>query len=1192
MAHRFSALAGFHDEGDSTAPGAQDSAQLSMSAAGPSNRSTVARAGALADLSEEDDGSLSLGAQFNAAMTGPNTAGAQRNAPPARPPLSPARKASATLAKNRAYTDDDPGTPKQASPGLPPAPSAAPPPRGPDAPPTARKQDNRKLHAVRIAHDDGPPGLDDEYDEDDVEESLFETDDAELLRRAQVDLSAGMDSAMVGSDAPSDSGIFGPRGVAAALNKRRNGGAGLSMKSAQDRINALTQERDDLKIEVDFHRRKMTPDAMGIELLRVKKELLIKINQLQMYQQLLKNQDKTVRDASRLVARWGGKDPKLEAAKMAELESKARAEEERADAERRARIKAEEELQALRQERDSEASRVDAAELDRVQQELEDVKADREDLLVEIDRLRDRSVQSDRSMSTNRQREEVERLREELEDAEHELADAKQNNKKLASRHDALVADHERLQRDYDLQRSTLRDREDRQRTLQRELEVSQSRFDEADAMREEDWARILDEEREVHLKALDSLRDELAEARLEGEQRQSDIEALEAGRQEDAERMADLEYELGGLRERVSELEEDLREGNLARDEAEGDLANWKEAVAEMEEDIANKADLLKLRDEEVTDANKELQLHAERVYELEMALEDRNKEVAERDEEMERMQQEANDLAEENARQLSSYKRKIQDANAALSDLESQLEMALDAKHTAENVLEEARDRLEKAQDAEAAMRVDYEKLDDKVTELLRDLQEEEDLREEAVVAGERKYQDLEDMMEKAVREKEEALRNLQAELDSAKSALAASRADVEKLQSALRDTENEHSRMGLHNANDKHSLELELDRVKRDLARCEADLERVRKELDRKEDSMRERDQALDQARAELVNIRAQHAQEQQSLLGVQDRFDTQQHALKEAREESERLQARLDELELALKDGEVQTIGLEQETRTQLTERNTLLLTIFQYLGKILGPEKGANGTSRRKSEADPRPFTNFAIFHDSLIARLKRISEIQSNFETRAKEIELKLSEQISTLKRQQETRFRQIDRFEVAVKNATDKQVQWRSRLMTKQGELDAAKATNAELQQQISSLKTRSVLSSPSANSKLTSLTGRANLAERKAAQAQTVASQAEDKLSEYRVRANEREIAWKAQIKELETRCKAAEEKARREKLGGREIVSALEGQVNRLKQDNEMAKRRSTQLETMLKDAEDVSKRRKELHDRTSA
>lgn len=31
--------------------------------------------------------------------------------------------------------------------------------------------------------------------------------------------------------------------------------------------------------------------------------------------------------------------------------------------------------------------------------------------------------------------------------------------------------------------------------------------------------------------------------------------------------------------------------------------------------------------------------------------------------------------------------------------------------------------------------------------------------------------------------------------------------------------------------------------------------------------------------------------------------------------------------------------------ENQYRDQLTERNTLLLTIYQYMEKILGPEKG-------------------------------------------------------------------------------------------------------------------------------------------------------------------------------------------------------------------------------------------------------
>lgn len=146
------------------------------------------------------------------------------------------------------------------------------------------------------------------------------------------------------------------------------------------------------------------------------------------------------------------------------------------------------------------------------------------------------------------------------------------------------------------------------------------------------------------------------------------------------------------------------------------------------------------------------------------------------------------------------------------------------------------------------------------------------------------------------------------------------------------------------------------------------------------------------------------------------------------------------------------------------------------------------------------------------------------------------------------MKRQQDARFRQIDRFEVAIKNATDKQSQWRTRVMTKQGELEAAKSTNAELLQQISSLKTRSQLSSPSNNAKIASLTTRANNAERRLSAAQSQASQLEERLIEAKSKYGDGEGKWTARIKELESRLKAAEERVKRERQGAKERVSEL--------------------------------------------
>jgi chromosome segregation ATPase len=152
----------------------------------------------------------------------------------------------------------------------------------------------------------------------------------------------------------------------------------------------------------------------------------------------------------------------------------------------------------------------------------------------------------------------------------------------------------------------------------------------------------------------------------------------------------------------------------------------------------------------------------------------------------------------------------------------------------------------------------------------------------------------------------------------------------------------------------------------------------------------------------------------------------------------------------------------------------------------------------------------------------------------------------------STIRKQQDSQSRHITRLEQTLKGAADKQGIWRSRIVAKQAELDSAKATNGELLQQISSLKTRSALESPGSNSKLTSLNSRANNAERKLAVAQTQQSHAEDRLEDAKRKYDESEGKWAARIKELEHRCRAAEEKHTRDKQSAKERLRELEEQL----------------------------------------
>lgn len=94
------------------------------------------------------------------------------------------------------------------------------------------------------------------------------------------------------------------------------------------------------------------------------------------------------------------------------------------------------------------------------------------------------------------------------------------------------------------------------------------------------------------------------------------------------------------------------------------------------------------------------------------------------------------------------------------------------------------------------------------------------------------------------------------LHQSLDETRSALATQRkllaereADVAKLQDTLNDLENQSRKLGESHSTDRFALELETERLRRDLARAEEDLEKARRELNSREEKARERESMLD-------------------------------------------------------------------------------------------------------------------------------------------------------------------------------------------------------------------------------------------------------------------------------------------------------------------------------------------------------
>lgn len=158
------------------------------------------------------------------------------------------------------------------------------------------------------------------------------------------------------------------------------------------------------------------------------------------------------------------------------------------------------------------------------------------------------------------------------------------------------------------------------------------------------------------------------------------------------------------------------------------------------------------------------------------------------------------------------------------------------------------------------------------------------------------------------------------------------------------AVKDSLQTLERVGETNTTAKFSLQLEVDRLQRDLERLEAELTRARKDLEERDNKGRDRDSVLDKLHAENRDLAAQLAAQTQARLNLSDKLDDTQSGFKAAETETASLRARVQELEQKLSKDQRSLMSAEAQYRDQLTERNTLLLTIYQYMDKILGVDK--------------------------------------------------------------------------------------------------------------------------------------------------------------------------------------------------------------------------------------------------------
>ncbi|KAH7317493.1 hypothetical protein B0J17DRAFT_724337 [Rhizoctonia solani] len=674
--------------------------------------------------------------------------------------------------------------------------------------------------------------------------------------------------------------------------------------------------------------------------------------------------------------------------------------------------------------------------------------------------------------------------------------------------------------------------------------------------------------EREALEEDVNALRDKLTATNIEMESRENEFRVLEAELRADMdERDAEWRQEMTELGSRVEELqdalaarEEELREVRLRNEDLEENTTllhdQVETAFAHVETErntlITEKED----READLDAANADIVAQGKRIYELEEALEAAQAAESEARQEREVEIQVVAALKEKLATAKDEL-RSLQNSYTALEDqLVAQREREDELARRDDLIAEEMEDLRAVREDLEAEKRA----LEDELVRTEEKWEKERDAREREGKVWAGRLEDAERLQARAVDELEHDLEHARSEMRSMELTLVQREADLAAVQSALRSLEAARET----STTDKFSMELELDRLRRDLERCEDELARARRELSDAENRGRERESVVDKMHAEKRELETQLAVQRQSRLNLSEKLDAAQANLKTIETDAASYKVRITELETRLSKDQRAHTTAEAQFREQITERNTLLLTICKYVDQVLGEDKKRSG--------DGKPFTNFSVFHDRILERLRSLTMINTEFTKRSKELEAKLMGKIQDLNKSLESRMKGLDKFEVSLKTISEARQGWRKKLIVKEGELDALRAHNDELGIQLRQLRRSSSGEGVQANTEIKSLLARVQNAERRLQNAQNQLAAAEEKFTQQSERNSNSELRWEARVKEYEARVKAAEEKVKRERQGAKERTIELENAIRTLERQLERERKRSAQLSEM--------------------
>jgi chromosome segregation ATPase len=219
-------------------------------------------------------------------------------------------------------------------------------------------------------------------------------------------------------------------------------------------------------------------------------------------------------------------------------------------------------------------------------------------------------------------------------------------------------------------------------------------------------------------------------------------------------------------------------------------------------------------------------------------------------------------------------------------------------------------------------------------------------------------------------------------------------------------------------------RQSMLAEIEKLQRDLEQTANYLDRAKMDVADKDRLLRHRDGLLESTSLESRRLSDLLDKERMARKHDLEQFDKESRGKATTMRTIAQHESRVLELETAFSQDKRKMVALEQQYRDQLSDRNALLLALWNRLSTLCGGDWSHNNSLVNGEVPSLEVISRgFSSFNKNIISAVKKIEGLVGDFKQRIKTVERDLTKDYQALENSLEHRVRRVEYLERAVKD-------------------------------------------------------------------------------------------------------------------------------------------------------------------------